>query len=110
MTSEFMPLESIIMSFYLVLPSNVSPKFFPTNRISAFQVKLPRRSNFLPNEYEVGLTEFTYVHLIKTHISKNDREVQFINEPKNGISDLRCHFLPDINYSNPKVLVEEINN
>jgi len=97
------------MSFYLFLPSNVSPQYFPGNRISAFQVKLPKRISFTPNEYEVALTEFSYLHCMKTYISKNDRSVEYLEEPRNGISNLRHHSLPNINYSNPKVLVQEIN-
>jgi len=97
------------MSFYLFLPSNVSPQYFPGNRISAFQVKLPKRIKFNPNEYEVALTEFTYVHCMKTYFSKNDRLVEFTDEIRDGFSDLTFHELPNINYSNPRVLSIEIN-
>lgn len=97
------------MSFYLFLPSNVAPKYFPENRISAFQVKLPKRIKFNPNEYEVALTEFTYVHSMKTFISKTDRQIEFLDVPTDGFSDLTCHDIPNINYSKPSALTLEIN-
>ena len=97
------------MSFYLFLPSNVSPLYFPKNRISAFQVKLPKRIKFNPNEYEVAITEFTYVQCIKTYFPETDRFIRFIDEPRNGISNLDRQLIPNYNYSDPQNLVMEIN-
>jgi len=98
------------MSFYLFLPSNVCQGYFPQNRISAFQVKLPKRIQFNPNEYEVALTEFTYVHCMKTYIAEIQRCIWYFKEAINGISDLQGrNVLPNINYSNPQTLVAEIN-
>lgn len=53
------------MSFYIYLPSNVSPKYYPENRLSNYTVKLPKRIIFEPNEYEVGLVEISYLRSFK---------------------------------------------
>ncbi len=94
------------MSFYLFLPSNVSPRYFPNNRISCFNVKLPKRLKFKPNEYEVALTEITYVHSMKTYFNEDDRVLWFygMNNVKRNL-----RILPNQNYSSIETLCTELN-
>jgi hypothetical protein len=98
------------MSFYLYLPSNVSPRYFANNRISRFKVKLPKRLTFEPEEYEVAATEFTYVNSIKTDFSKDDRRL-YVHELSNSIDKPNQFFawLPDQNYSSVKTMISNLN-
>lgn len=97
------------MSFYLHLPSNVSPKYFPSNRISSFKTKLPKRFKFVPGEYEVAHMEFSYVHSIKTFPKEFDRKIGFDFKflDLEGTDGFRV--LPNKNYTNINILVKDLN-
>jgi hypothetical protein len=97
------------MSFYLHLPSNVSPQYFPTNRISSFKTKLPKRFKFLPCEYEVALMEFSYIHSIKTFPKEFDRTVEFLFELPDLQQTKGVRVLPNKNYTNLNILLKELN-
>lgn len=105
------------MSFYIFLPSNVSPLYFPDNRISSFKVKLPKRFQFLPDEYEVALTELTYNHSMKTFLRDSDRLIRFrtlVSEREIFTGVLEPHWrdtyvLPNLNYSSIVTLCTELN-
>lgn len=101
------------MSFYLFLPSNVSPRYFPENRISRFKTKLPKWLKFKPDEYEVALMEISYVHCMKTFPKAGDRKIGYndiiqksmwIKKPWETIEDI-----PNKNYSTVQVLCDELN-
>lgn len=100
------------MSFYLFLPSNVNPSYFPDNRISSFQVKLPKRLSFEPNKYHVAITELSYVHSMKTFIQEADRYI-ILHQPDPNEQDKvigQSRYLPNINYSHITTLLLELNN
>lgn len=94
------------MSFYLHLPSNVSPRYYPNNRMSLYKTKLPKRLNFISNEYEVAITEFTYVNSLKTFQQDDARKILFPNDPENNIGH---RMVKNKQYQDVQSLVEEIN-
>jgi hypothetical protein len=103
------------MSFYLHLPSNVSPKYYPDNRISSFQVKLPKRLTFFPDEYEVSLTEISYINSRKVIFSEKDRLVSLLvnvtmdENPSVGTA-VKIPIISNKNYRNINDLLQELNN
>lgn len=99
------------MSFYLFLPSNVNIRYFPNNRISCFQVKLPKRLKFEQNEYVVALTELSYIHSMKKYLRMTDRLVKYeIYDLANKHHVVKNHdFIPNINYSNINTVLREVN-
>jgi hypothetical protein len=96
------------MSFYLYLPSNVSPQYYPSNRISSYKTKLPKRFNFASKEYEVALTEFTYVNSIKTFQQKQARKIELAVDIRLD-HDIETLYLPDIYYSDIYMLLQTLN-
>ena len=48
-------------SFYITLPSNASMDYYPTNKASCYQIRLPR-TLYLKGKYEVALAEIQYPH------------------------------------------------
>ncbi len=48
--------------FYMVLSSNVIAPEYPHNTISNYTTPLAKPLNFGRDEYEVGLSQFSYVH------------------------------------------------
>src|SRR5271156_3095063 len=98
------------MSFYIILPSNVSPRFFPENRISSYKVKLPKRFVFNSDEYEVGMTEFTYVNSVKTFNDKSNRYVACTwYEPSSDSRNSKSFYLPNTSYSSVSGIIRSIN-
>lgn len=92
------------MSLYITLPSNGSQKLFPENKISSFKIKLPYKLRLDAGEYELGLTELTYVCSIKTFTGFDaDNAVIWY-----GVNTGIIHF-PLIHYSSLKQLLTAIN-
>mgnify|MGYP000551062982 CR=1 FL=1 len=56
--------------FYCVLPSNVQPDFHKDNTASSFQTTFPNSYN-LTGEWEVALTEVSYVNTIPTIVNEH---------------------------------------
>lgn len=106
------------MSFYMFLPSNVSPRYFPGNRISSFKVKLPKRITFQQHDFKVALTEATYTRAIRTLLSHDARrfELRTSEDPLINHNDLFKTFvfpvlhIPDSNYGNIFTMVDNLNN
>jgi hypothetical protein len=69
------------MSFYLVLPSNSSYKYFPHNTLSNFTTRLPNEID-LSEGYEVALTEVQYTH--NWHSFRQEDRVTFAYKPPDG--------------------------
>jgi len=78
------------MSFYLYLPSDVSPRYFPNNRVSDVRVKLPERIVSKPDQYKVGLVEMSYIKSVKFKLPKHSR-VFGPQEDNEQYSDLPRH-------------------
>src|SRR5947209_1238888 len=100
------------MSFYVYLPSNSSSTFFPKNAISNFHAKLARNLTLGHNEYEVALTEFSYVHKFAQFTSDYDRTI--VIRFKENPNDISVHTISatidDKRYRNIIKLLEEINS
>jgi hypothetical protein len=72
------------MSFYVYLPSNGSQRYFPSNKNSKYRIKTPVKFEFKPNEYEVALTEVSYVPSLKPLSGENNDNkvvIQWQNQP-----------------------------
>ena len=93
------------MSFYVYLPSNNSPDYYPNNRISNYKVKLPQRLKFNPGEYEVGLVEFTYINSIRTFQKSKDRDINILMLSENG-----NRYLKDLQYKTIDSLLVDLND
>jgi len=46
--------------FYVTLPSDSSPNFFPNNTIASFRTKLAIPIELEPDKWKVGLVEISY--------------------------------------------------
>ena len=92
------------MSFYMHLPSNGSHEYFPTNRISSFKTKIPKRISFKPQEYEVGLTEFTFVNTISSLECPEDYQIHY---QRNGLQRVKF-IIPNIGYTSVDHLLKGI--
>lgn len=97
------------MAFYLHLPSNVSPQYYPENRISNFKVKLPKRLVFSPEEYVVALTEITYINCRKVSFTELERGVRYLVTEELRQA-MRMPVIADKNYRNISILLDELNN
>lgn len=97
------------MSFYVYLPSNGSQRYFPSNRASKFRIKTPTKFEFNPNEYEVGLTEISYICSIKPLTgSNNDNRISITEHKTNALTQ---DLLLNLNvYTTLQHLVDAINN
>jgi hypothetical protein len=98
------------MSFYLHLPSNVCPNYFPNNRISSYKTKLPQRFKFLPTEYEVALMEFSYVNSLLTFPNKSDRGVHLLLDLEETTKTGGFKYLANQNYSSIVTLINALND
>lgn len=96
------------MSFYIHLPSNVSPLYYPHNRVSSFKTKLPERFKFEFNEYEVAATEFTYINRTKTFQQDTSRKIILLN-PDIINSETDTYLISNRHFENVEVLINEIN-
>jgi len=73
------------MSFYVHLPSNSSLNYFPGNRSSSFRTKLATKLPLLEKDYEVALTEISYIHSISQFPEPSDQEIFIqLNDPLNN--------------------------
>ena len=52
-------------SFYITLPSNASTDYYPDNKASTYQIRMPR-TMYLSGNYEVALAEIQYPHTWST--------------------------------------------
>jgi hypothetical protein len=93
------------MSFYLYLPSNGSQRYFPDNRISKFRIKTPIKLNL--SNYEVALTEVTYVYSRKTFTGLNsDNNLKIRTGDINDFSEKEFSLT---HYASIPHLVDELN-
>lgn len=97
------------MSFYLYLPSNVSPQYYPCNRVSCYKTKLPKRFKFNSKEYEVALTEFLYVNSIKTFQRGEAREIKLAIDVVEN-EKISYVVIPDKTYVDIEMLICELND
>lgn len=95
------------MSFYMYLPSNGSHSYFPNNKIASFQTKIPKRLKFNPNEFEVGLAEFTFINSIRSITSVRDCLLTVTVMYKGKLCAFKL-LIPNIRYSSINHLVSEI--
>lgn len=93
------------MSFYMYLPSSGSQRYFPDNRVSKFRIKTPVKLNL--SQYEVALTEITYVYSKKTFTGLNSDNVLKIHTE--SINDFSEKEIKTTHYSNIAHLVKELN-
>ena len=56
--------------FYIVIPSNVQPELHASNTASSFQTTFPNSYNLM-GEWEVALTEMSYVNTIPTIVDES---------------------------------------
>ena len=71
------------MSFYVVLPSNSSLKYFPSNTVTQYVTKLAKPLEFFnENHWEVALAEITFPNtLINVKPGENDTIYFRIQDP-----------------------------
>jgi hypothetical protein len=99
----------------MFLPSNVSPRYFPGNRISSFKVKFPKRVNCRPDEFKVALTEVTYNRTFTTLLSDTARIFELrtstdpLFDPKHPRFIFPTFKLPNINYENIFTMIDSLN-
>ena len=93
------------MSFYITLPSNGSQKYFPENRIANYKIKLPYKLKTPAEDFELALTEFSYICSIQSLTGNGNDNLIRISGQKNGVIHL-----PLIHYKNIHHLMHEINN
>jgi len=63
------------MAFFVHLPSNSSQSYYPSNRYSSFRTHLPTKLSLTTENYEVALTEISYIHCIAQLPEASDREI-----------------------------------
>jgi hypothetical protein len=92
-------------SFFLTLPANGSQRYFSENRIGNYKIKLPYKVHLQDGNFEVALTELTYVCSIKSLTGINyDNLIEFGGRHQGGSIEL-----PLVHYSNLNQLISAIN-
>lgn len=97
------------MSFYLNLPSNSSHKYYPNNKVGSYKIKLPYKL-CLSSDYQVALTEITFVNSFGTFIGGDSRDNHILFDRKvKSLISYSASLIPVKYYKNIEDLLESIN-
>jgi hypothetical protein len=101
--------------FYMVLPSNVIAPEYPNNKTSHYSTPLAKPINFGREEFEVGLSQFSYVHSFYnitwplTTLTFKQARIGTNEEEVTESPSVNFVFLSEGYYDDASVLTKEIN-
>ena len=94
--------------FYVTLPSNSSFQYYGVQDVHSYRTRLHAPIRLPPQDWEVGLTEFTYP---RTWACLPDAKVKVLRGGRRTAQPvlLGSFLVPDTRYEGPGVLIETIN-
>lgn len=108
------------MAFYLHLPCNSSLEYYPNNQPSSFRTQLPKSISLQDSEFEVALTEISYINSLSQFINTDEQLISIyydfilpeensirssIDDPRTGIYNL---WLKENHYGDVIQIINEI--